>query len=178
MDVQEQDCSWDQRIPNEPLCQRQFDDGGNRPPVIPQGGARSTSHCTRRQPFLLMDRAVEEKAMIHWLSLNGSAAKSNTKPTLKEMMRRYPNRPWLHGIHRNINVDSELSPRNIKHCATSPYLPPLVSRRWNRPLAPERHRLIPMTCLNLWNQPTSVRMTAPYYQLTPIGERHCISQSR
>lgn len=102
------DHTWDQRISNESIYQRQFNDRGHLgAPNIPQSGPTSSRPHTVRRPYLLVDSHSERRALAHWLQINNRPAAS-----LSEMTRLYPGRPWLYSIHRNIDVDSELSSRN------------------------------------------------------------------
>lgn len=111
--------SWDQRIPNEPLLERQF--LIQRPPIIPQDIPRNTSHCSvgSERPWLLMTKQAEDEMMNYWSrnvvnkDIIGSptSSKKHSK-TLNQMTKKYPDRPWLHGTHRNIDRDSQLSNRN------------------------------------------------------------------
>ena len=110
--------SWDQRIPNEPILDRNF--LIQRPPLIPQDIPRTTNECISSldRPWLLYDRATEKTLMSYWHhhtntdKFQGVNTPSTVAKSLDKMTDKFPNRPWLHGIHRNIDKDSNLSNRN------------------------------------------------------------------
>jgi hypothetical protein len=170
--------SWDQRIPNKPLYERQF--LIERPPTIPQNRPHNTSLCMpvqNCQPYLLMDRIAEEDAMRYWYYI---AANSNNKGvnsgckkdiSLEQMMQKYPNRPWLHGVHRNISHDSQLRNRNYynpQDCVNGIIQDDLNAMNRIADQAMIRQMTANQLFRNgtlsdgrLWNQSTSVRANEP-----------------
>jgi len=110
--------SWDQRIPNEPIFERNL--LIERPPQIPQDFPRTTNPCvdSSKKPWLLYDRPTEKTMMTYWHhhtttdKVQGVNAKEKLAKSLDKMTEKFPEKPWLHGIHRNIDYDSKLSNRN------------------------------------------------------------------
>jgi hypothetical protein len=156
------DCAWDQRISNEAIYKRQFNDRGDvGAPNIPQSGPTSSRPYTVHRPYLLLDSRSEGRALTHWLKINNMPVAS-----LSKMRRRYPGRPWIYSIHRNIDVDSELSSRNYynpKDCMTR--APPLLDANIfaDADISPQCKYAsvnsgslqgVTRNCLNIWNQPT------------------------
>lgn len=169
---------WDQRIPNEPLFERNF--LIERPPIILQDSPSSTSQCTpvcHSRPWLVMDKNTEKQMMSYWHHnvVNRDCKGPNTKPkkknakSLKKMTERNPDRPWLHGIHRNIDRDSLLSNRNCynpKDCINSCVqndlagLDRIANEAMLRQMTVNQLTDLGSGC-NVWNRPTSVKMTEP-----------------
>lgn len=169
--------SWDQRIPNEPIFERNFII--ERPPIVSQDHPRNTSLCTPashlNRPWLLTSHEIEKDAMMYWnrntvntkpQGVNGTPDK-HTK-SLKTMSEHHPDRPWLTSIRRNINMDSQLSARsyyNPKDCIHDDVQGDLLRLDRIADDALLHHmtgggqRLDGNT--RLWNQPTSMRMTEP-----------------
>lgn len=173
-------CKWDQRIPNEPIFQRQFNI--TRPPIIPQDGPRSTSRSLQCQPrscsrpWMLMSKDAEQQMMRYWVSHSacnniGGVNKCITAKDLDQMTRMYPDRPWLSGIHRNVDHESKLLNHNYynpKDCVI-----PKVKKELK-----ELDRIVDTAMLRkmtdtqlfrngslcddqLWNQSTSLRQNEP-----------------
>lgn len=168
--------NWDQRIPNEPLYERQF--LIERPPIIPQDRPHNTSLCmpTCRSPasvpYLLMDHGAEKDAMNYWYYhvVNNNDKGVNIgcprDKSLDEMTQQYPNRPWLHSTQRNIDHDSYLSrqPPNRRDCVDDVIQHDLNVMNRNADQALLRQMSTGQLFRNgalsdgrLWNQSTSVR---------------------
>jgi hypothetical protein len=174
-----ENCCWDQRIPNEPLLERQF--LVERPPIIPQDRPGNTSQCTPaehlKRPWLLMDRTAEKQSMMYWhhntvnTDIKGTNTASLTSKSLNTMTEKHPGRPWLHGIHRNVDRDSHL--RNHNHYNPMDCVVPAVQQdlsSFNRIADEAMLKEMTQTQLfrngaledgRMWNQPTSMRMTEP-----------------
>lgn len=180
--------SWDQRIPNEPLFERQF--FVQQPPIIPQDGPMSTTQCLPAdyygRPWLLMSKNVESDMMNYWRThtacpLDGINTKCNSKKRnkcecerkgLDQMIAKYPDRPWLRGIRKNTDQESLLfGQHNLasKDCIT----------RSDRKKLQKDNRLADTVMLRsmvhgqlfrngalcdgrLWNQSTSLRANEPF----------------
>lgn len=177
---QSQNQNWDQRIPNEPLLERQF--LIERPPIIPQDFPRNTSQCTpavyNNRPWLVMNRDSEGEMMDYWhynvvnSNVKGVAVKDKNKDeqNLEKLTKKYPDRPWLHGIHRNIVRDSQLRNGNYN---PKDYIYPCVQRElqgFNRVADSKifhqmtKEQLFRNGALwdgRLWNESTSIRMNEP-----------------
>lgn len=164
--------SWDQRIPNEPLFDRNF--LIDRPPVIPQGFPQSSGECLwNNDPWLLMNQKAEKEAMSYWYNhtvserTKGVNAQKPAQKSLKHMTTKYPDRPWLHSIDKNINKESQLSNRNYynpKDCII-----PCVkhdidgfNREADQTFLQTMNNNLKLNCgTRIWNQPTSMKMTEP-----------------
>ena len=165
--------SWDQRIPNEPLFERNF--LIERPPIIPQNAPKNTSQCTPlNSSWLIMDRKTEKEAMMYWYynvinkAVKGTNTSERKAKSLKKMTDKHPDRPWLHSTHRNINKDSQLSNRNyynpkdciiqcVQHDLTG--FARIADEALIKQMDVGNKRLDCST--KMWNQPTSLRMTEP-----------------
>lgn len=175
--------AWDQRIPNEPIYERQF--LIERPPIIPQSRPlnSSQSQCTRAPPpYLLMDCIAEADAMNYWycnvVNNTETGVNSGCKKgkSLQQMTQEYPNRPWLHGVHRNIRHDSQLSNRNYYNpndCISESDRLDVINRIADQELT--RQMTIGQLFRNgalcdgrIWNQSTSVRGTEPINSMNTI----------
>jgi hypothetical protein len=115
---------WDQRIPNEAIFDRIFATGPH-PPIIPQVTNQSTrgrgsGPVPGPSQLLLMDDNTEREMMLYWYhTVKGKGkGKGEGELNLAEMVRKYPKRPWLQGIHKNIDRESQLIRRgyNPKDC--------------------------------------------------------------
>ncbi len=177
--------SWDQRIPNEPLLERNF--LIERPPIIPQDSPRTSDRCAATdRPWLLMDRAAEKAMMMYWYNfvINDNSNKQKSK-SLRKMIIKYPGRPWLHGIRKNIERDSHLSNRNYynpKDCIIDSVqhdlhgLNRLADDVLYRQMSQGNKR---QDCnIRLWNQPTTARMTEPIDFAYEPFLRSCISRPK
>lgn len=168
--------SWDQRIPNEPLFERNF--LIERPPIVSHDRPTNTSLCTPAthldQPWLLTNHETEKDAMMYWCrnTVNTEPQGVNGSPmrkarSLKKMAERHPERPWLTSVRRNVNMDSQLSFRsyyNPKDCVRDNVQEDLMrlGRVADEALLRDmtgKQRLDGNT--RLWNQPTSMKMTEP-----------------
>ena len=189
---------WDQRIPNEPLFERQF--VIERPPIIPQNRPRNTSQClpTQNCRYLLMDRSAEAHAMRYWYCnvVNGKGVNNECKKdiSLEQMIQQYPNRPWLHSVHHNIDHDSQLRNRNYynpQDCINGVVQNDLNIMNRNADQAMIRQMTSNQLFRNgalsdgrLWNQSTSVRANEPIdFDYTEIiqscqSQRQSQSQSK
>jgi hypothetical protein len=106
--------TWDQRIPNEPLFERNF--LIERPPQIPQDFPRTTNECiaTKDREWQIYNNEVENTMMNYWhnniksTDIKGVNSEKKETNSLDEMTQKYPYQPWLKGIHRNIDKDSQL----------------------------------------------------------------------
>jgi hypothetical protein len=166
--------TWDQRIPNEPLFKRNF--LIDRPPIIPQNRPNNTSLCTPacliNQPWLLMNHDTEEQSMLYWSKhtisskSQGVNSTDNSPQSLKKMIAKYPDRPWLTSIPKNIVQDSKLSERDYYN--PQDYINNNVSTALTRmnsaadktllkELTPDQR----LDGIRMWNQSTSPRMTEP-----------------
>ena len=107
---------WDQRIPNEPLLDRRF--LIERPPIVYNRRVQTTNPCIGLDHnWLLVDPLLECQSAEHWLEnltrhnlglpLYTSTRKVNCKD-LEKLKKEFPDRPWLHGINRNIDAESHL----------------------------------------------------------------------
>ena len=128
---------WDQRIPNEPIYQRNF--MIEHPPVIhwnrPQDQA--CTHSVRSQirqdlygepanckePSILMNPELDQESEQYWREHNCDAGvrglkirkhKNNMKNNMKNNIRE-PNiqKPWIAGVKYNIHAESDL--RNLHY---------------------------------------------------------------
>ena len=168
--------SWDQRIPNEPLFERNF--LVERPPIIPQDFPKNTNQCTptniANRPWLVMDRKAEKEAMMYWhynivnKDVKGTNTRERKSKSLKKMTEKHPDRPWLHTIRRNIDKDSQLSNRNyynprdciipcVQHDLAG--FARIADEALMRQMSTGNKRLDCST--RTWNQPTSLKMTEP-----------------
>lgn len=170
--------NWDQRIPNEPLFDRQF--LVERPPIISQDRPRNTSQCAPdSQPWLVINHDTEREMMNYWhrhvvnrdvKGVNSKDAQEKSLDMTKDQSQNQ-NRPWLHGIHRNIDRDSQLSNRNYynpRDCIV-----PLMQHRLNGLNARADSAMLKQMTENqlfrngilcdgrLWNKSTSIRMNEP-----------------
>lgn len=122
---------WDQRIPNEPLLDRNF--VIHRPPIIYNNRPQTTDPCIGvDREWLLLNKNLENKSSRYWCNhLNGqkyqglptqntvNGSKVKSKPT-KRAKRRHlkckktrKDRPWIHGT--NINIDAESKLRRLDY---------------------------------------------------------------
>lgn len=117
---------WDQRIPNEPLLDRNF--VIHHPPVIYNNRPQTTDPCIGvDREWLLLDNKLEKKSSRYWCThlnsqkyhgiptqttVNGSKIKY--KPTKRENQQyskckhQRQDRPWIHGTNINIDAESKL----------------------------------------------------------------------
>lgn len=171
--------TWDQRIPNEPIFQRQFNI--TRPPIIPQYGPHNTGRSLQCQvpcerPWMLMTKDTEQQMMRYWNTHTvrntvGGVNKCITATDLDQMTMMFPDRPWLHGIHRNIDHESKLSNRNYYNpndCVIPPAKKELKSLNRLADTAFMRQMTDSQLFRNgslcddqLWNQSTSLRQNEP-----------------
>lgn len=116
-------CCWDQRIPNEPLFDRNF--VIQHPPVIHRNYPQSTDQCIQaarnmngQQPHLLLDRNLEQQAADYWCG-NLASVEEQGVPTqdhpfnkcnksVAQLAENDPRRPWVHGVNYNIGAESQL----------------------------------------------------------------------
>jgi hypothetical protein len=111
---------WDQRIPNEPLYERNF--LIQHPPVIHRNYPRNTDQCVmedrKTQPWLLLDPALEQESANYWCG-NLKRCENQGVPTVdapfdrcnmphKKLAKKHTDRPWVHGVNYNIDVNSQL----------------------------------------------------------------------
>lgn len=176
------DTTWDQRIPNEPIFERNF--LLSRPVIIPQGRANNTDGCASDQPWLLLTRA-KEKEMANWWNVNVKSngnftTESNDcikkglpintehqpiKVSLRKLIKMYPDRPWLKGIHIDISTDNcvrNLGYYNPKDCISDNVQlnDRLTDQAFIMKMQQANQR--PIDESRLWNNVTSPRMLEPY----------------
>jgi len=124
---------WDQRIPNEPLFQRNF--LLERPPVINRVPPITTTQCIAPpSSFLVVDPKMEYQSADYWnkhlsqirvegLPTNPSLPKKQKrKEELSKYKQTNPEQPWLFGTNININAESKLKGLdyyNPKDCINS-----------------------------------------------------------
>lgn len=155
------DCCWDQRIPNEPLFERQF--LIQRPPIIVQGIPENTSPCARA-PSAWLGLKDELSAIEYWYNnvINKDHKGPNTKDkgkfNLVSLIRQYPTRPWLYSTRLNVDIGSQLSSRDYYNpkdhlCTGRDYSiadQSLVDQMTTRRPDTQSTRI--------WGQPTSMKM--------------------
>ncbi len=172
------DCCWDQRIPNEPILERQF--LSVRPPIILQNRPESTSCIsskspTEPEPWLLFNRKAEHQRAEYWKNnvtvteKKGIDTIGHTKPrSYKKLLEEYPNKPWLQGTTINLDKESELHSLNYynpKDCIRAEAQRELshLSRSSDMVMVHNmrQHSVRMSDSGKLWNIPTSARMTEP-----------------
>lgn len=169
-------CEWDQRIPNEPIYERNF--LLHRAEIISQERPINSDQCTLgNKPWLLLNRK-QERDMANWWLDNvyntavrrdrkhaGLATKKRSNHTLKTLLQQYPDRPWLHGIHKDITAESQL--RNINYYNPKDCILPCIrhdielfsrvrDEAFTRDLINQNQR--PVNEYKMWNNVTSPRM--------------------
>lgn len=115
---------WDQRIPNEPIANRQF--LFERPPVLYRVPPLTTNQCIPAPPQLMILTPTMEFQSANYWDNNLRGKKYEGLPTdpslqkkkertdkLKKLIQRHPDRPWLHGV--NINIDAESKLRGLDY---------------------------------------------------------------
>lgn len=169
------DCSWDQRIPNEAILERQF--LSVRPPIILQNRPSQTSCPSSKKPdsWLLFNRKAEHNDAEYWKNnvisteSKGIDTKGHTKPrSYKKLLEQYPDKPWLQGTTINIDRESELRSLNYynpKDCIKTEAQQELttLTRLSDETMIRNMQQQSARMGGNgrLWNIPTSVRMTEP-----------------
>ena len=186
--------TWDQRIPNEPLLDRQF--LITNPPVVVQDYPRSTVQCTapgrthpEDRPWLQFNKRTEREATQFWhnntVSDQGKGVPTQDQnhgasvPKLKTLVQDHPERPWLHGINKNIDRESQL--HNLNYYNPRDCIIPCVQRDlccFNRMAGEKMARQFQSKRLDvgvkMWNNPTSLRMLEPVdYNYTEQVQKHC-----
>lgn len=112
------DCVWDQRIPNEPIQNRQF--FVDRPPILIQDRPRNTRQIPVRceNPWIMIQQEDEQQLMEYWYNntvnteIKGVNTPHPVRLTMEEAVKRFPNRPWLYSDPRNVLKESHLTSRN------------------------------------------------------------------
>lgn len=134
------DCRWDQKIPNEPILDRNFIIA--QPPIIPFERPCTTT-CTRAAPVGVIDFSKrvspQEELRIanFWyahtiakgktgLPLNANSnfnanfnfngdfnGNFNFNFTLQQYLVQYPDRPWMRGVFNNITAENAVKPYQV-----------------------------------------------------------------
>lgn len=173
-------CDWDQRIPNEPIFERNF--LLYRPETISQERPMNSDQCTPiNKPWLLMSRKQERNMANWWLDNvhntavrrerkhSGVSTNKRSNHTLKTLLEQYPDRPWLNGIHKDITAESHL--RNNNYYNPKDCIVPCVQHdidlfarirdeAFTRDMISQNQR--PVDEMKMWNNITSPRMLEPY----------------
>ena len=114
---------WDQRIPNEPLFNRNF--LLTKPVIIPDHRPVST-YGTGLQPVgqfrpqeqFNYNPSAELSLARYWhdnfLRPTGLptiySVVPSAKLSLENLVKMYPTKPWMQGVQRNINAESQVKP--------------------------------------------------------------------
>lgn len=109
--------TWDQRIPNEPIFERNF--LIQRPPPIHINYPQSTTPCIKADPNqLLLNQKLQRESAAYWDQyLRGKSfqglpvtpvAQTLKKGEIKKIRRQRPDRPWIYGTNINIDAESKL----------------------------------------------------------------------
>ena len=172
--------TWDQRIPNEPLFDRQF--LLSRPPTILQDFPRTTNQCTdsSKRPWLVFTDKSEKQAAEFWQNnvvskeIKGVDTIGHSKPVpIKSLLKKHPERPWLHSTDKNIDRESQLLNLNYynpQDCITPSVYNDLAGFRRISDEALLREMQVNSAHMvngRLWDTVTSVKMLEPIdYNLT------------
>jgi hypothetical protein len=115
---------WDQRIPNEPILERQF--LLVRPPIVLQERPMQTSQPCKHSVPKLFNRRTEHRRAEYWRNNlitteeKGIDTIGHSKPrNYKKLAEQYPDKPWLNGVSINIDNESKLfglNTYNTKDC--------------------------------------------------------------
>ena len=113
--MQHIDCSWDQRIPNDSILERQF--LMVRPAIILQSRPAQTTCMSKddNNSWLLFNKQSEQRNAEYWKNnvistkAKGIDTVGHSKPrSYKKILEEHPDKPWLNGTTINIDNESKL----------------------------------------------------------------------
>uniref|UniRef100_A0A6C0J572 Uncharacterized protein n=1 Tax=viral metagenome TaxID=1070528 RepID=A0A6C0J572_9ZZZZ len=174
------DCSWDQKIPNEPIYERNH--LLHQPAIIPSMRPINTNYCTRsQQPWTSISRADERHIANWWLDNvhktgkerpskhAGISTKQRSNHTLKTLTEQYTNKPWINGNHIDIVTESHLRNSNYHNphdqieghvTRDIDILSSIRNKTFIKDMVDSNQR--PIDEMKLWGNSTSPRMLEPY----------------